>query len=106
MVERTAVDVKQALDDLVKSDGWAILQELIEYRFGHARQLSEIDAIMRGTKPADLDDTLNATIPQIRAAAAGAQLVLSLVEHRRKQADAESKQKPTVVDRFKEFRRA
>lgn len=104
-VERTAADVKQALDELVQSDGWAILQELLEDRFGNARQLAEIDAVMRGTKPAELDAALNVSVPQIRATANGARLVLSMVEERRKRADVEVKQKPASDRAFAAFRR-
>lgn len=105
MIERTPHDIKQALDDLVKSDGWAIVLELVDQHYGADKQLADIDAAIKGTAPADAEAIGHVVVPQIRAMARGARQVLSLVEHRRAQAGLEIDRKPTVTDRFATLRR-
>jgi hypothetical protein len=105
MVERTAHDIKQALDDLVKSDGWAIVLEIVEQNYGAEKQLADIDEAIRGTAPSDADAIGDVIVPQIRARARGARNVLQLVEHRRAQAGLEIERKPALADRFAKLRR-
>ena len=46
--DRTNEETAQALDDLVKSDGWDILRDLIDTAHGPAAQIQYLDEAMRG----------------------------------------------------------
>ena len=92
-----------ALDDLLKSDGWEILQELVAEQFGPAAQLRDVDSILRGLKPGDVSSQ-HETVAQIRAASLAATRVMSLPVERLRAVKAGDK-KPTILDRFADLRR-
>lgn len=75
--DRTPDAIRAALDDLVQSEGWAILRELVDAQFGSVAQLQQIDAAMAVLEPADTMGQL-AIVTQIRAASKAAMLVLDL----------------------------
>jgi hypothetical protein len=99
--DRTPESIRAALDDLVQSEGWAILRELVEAQFGSAAQLQQIDAAMMALQPADTMGQL-AVVTQIRAASKAAYAVLDLPASKLR-AVAE---KQPAARMFDQFRRA
>lgn len=77
MTDRTPQAIRSALEDLVQSEGWTLLQEMVDAQFGSAAQLQQIDQAMTALEPADTMGQL-AVVTQIRAASKAAYLVLDL----------------------------
>lgn len=109
MIDRTPEAIELALTDLLKSDGWDILTELVQQQYGAEAFERAVGAYVDGSTPADVVDTERAVIPQIRAAFKAARLVLDLpaaklrvVKGAAKRADVKRK---TPSARFQEMRR-
>lgn len=98
---RTDESIKHALKDLIESEGWAIVKEMAEARFGDAAQIRDIDAQLKLLKPADTPGQL-AVVTQIRAASLAAFTVLDMPVSRLR---GLTEAKPPVVDRFEAVRR-
>lgn len=98
---RTPEAIKAALDDLLKSDGWIILRELVDAQFGAEANLRDIDAVMATLRPGDDE---RAVVTQIRAASKAAYMVLDLPVSKLRQ--VEQAKKPKGLDRFAGMRRA
>ena len=92
---------RTALEDLVKSDGWAIVKRLVDQQFGASAQLRDIDAVMSDLKPGDDE---RAVVTQIRAAGKAAHTVIDLAESRLRQLS--TKKSPLAGTPFAAFRRA
>lgn len=97
---RTPESIRAALEDLVKSEGWALLREMVDEQFGAEANLQAIDDVMANLKPGDDE---RAVVTQIRAAAKAAYTVLALPDNKLRA--VKGAQKPGVVDRFKHLRR-
>lgn len=78
MNPRTNDEVRTALDELLKSDGWLIVCELVEKRFGAVQQLADIDDGIKAIPPSEIGDFQGVIVPQIRAASKAAFGVLDL----------------------------
>jgi len=89
---------KLALDDLLKSDGWAIVKQLVEQRYGAAAQLRDIDAVMSDLHPGDDE---RAVVTQIRAAGKAAFSVLDLAEARLRQVSSGPKVSTQLFSGFR-----
>lgn len=89
---------KTALDDLLKSDGWAIVCQLVEQQFGAAAQLRDIDAVMSELKPGDDE---RAVVTQIRAAGKAAYAVLDLAASRLRQVSSGPKASTQLFSGFR-----
>lgn len=76
---RTPDAERAALDDMLKSDGWTILRELVDKQFGAEANLQQIDEVMANLRPGDDE---RAVVTQIRAASKAAYTVLALATHR------------------------
>ena len=101
--DRTPEAIAQALDDLVKSDGWAILRDLVDEAHGPAAQIQYLDEAMKGVAMADMDAQYS-LVSQIRAASKAAYGLLDLVETRRRTMKL-AKDKKTITDTFATLRR-
>jgi hypothetical protein len=88
---RTPAAIKTALEDLLQSEGWAILAELVDERYGDAAQLRKIDEAMKALEPADTIGQI-AIVTQIRAASKAASAVLAMPKGK---LDAVTEHKPT-----------
>lgn len=102
-MERSPEERKQAIAELLDSDGWAILKELIDQRFGADAQLAEIDAAMKTLAPADTDGQF-AVVTQIRAASKAAYVVLDLPKSYLRSVTDGEKKAPGLIDRFAHLR--
>lgn len=98
--QRSAKEVKDALEDLLKSDGWAIVRELVDQRFGPAAQLQEIDKAMGEIAPADQDGQF-AVVTQIRAMQKAAYIVLALPKAHLDQIDSQEPKAPRLFEQFR-----
>lgn len=74
---RTPEAIRTALEDLVSSDGWAILTELVEAQFGDAALVSQFRASLVSMKAADRLEQ-EASYAILQAASDAAKSVLAL----------------------------
>lgn len=91
---------KAALDDLLKSDGWAIVCQLVDQQFGAAAQLQHIDALMTELQPSDTDGQ-HQTVTQVRAASKAAFAVLALPASRLRQVSSGPKASTQLFSGFR-----
>ena len=96
-------EIHTALSELVKSEGWLILRELVDAQFGSDKQLADIGQALQAIPPSEVADFQGVVVPQILASAKGAYTVLALPEsHMRALAAGEKgKQVPQLFDRFR-----
>ena len=95
-------DQRQALDDMLKSDGWQVFRQMVHEQYGPEAFERAVDGLLKGVKPAELGDAESVGVPQIRAAFRTARLVLELPLTKLRA--LESKDKP-VTRMFDKFRR-
>lgn len=91
---------REALQDLLQSDGWRVLQRLVEENYSSERCLHAIDAAMSELAPGDSEV---AVVTQIRATWKAAPAILDLPATRLRA--LQSAQAPPKVDPFALFRR-
>lgn len=97
--DRTPEAIRAALEELLQSDGWAIVSEMVQARFGEAAQLGEIDTAMAGLSPSDTIGQI-AVVTQIRAASKAATMVLDMPSSKLR-----ALQEAPVARTFDRFRR-
>lgn len=91
---------KTALDDLLKSDGWAIVCQLVEQQFGASAQLRHIDGLMRELQPSDTDGQ-HQTVTQVLASSKAAFAVLDLPAARLRQVSSGPKASTQLFSGFR-----
>lgn len=62
------VNEREALKDLVESDGWQLFLSAVHAEWGPAAQLAQIDRALQDLPPGD-QDAVNMQVQQIRSAA-------------------------------------
>jgi hypothetical protein len=91
-----------ALTELVQSDGWRILSDLVNETYSADACLAEIDHAMTELRPGDDE---RAVVTQIRAAFKAARVVLELPHSRIRTLKAgEKHERKTIADRFTDLR--
>lgn len=98
--DRTPEAIRTALEELLQSEGWAILSEMARARFGEAAQIAEIDTAMASLSPADTVGQI-AIVTQIRAASHAATAVLDMPASKLR-----ALQETPVARTFDRFRRS
>lgn len=99
--ERTPEAIRQALDDLVTSDGWRILRELVLEQYGPEAFERAVDDAIRGIAPSEIVDMERAVVPQIRAAFKAARLVLDLPTSKLRALESADRPAARLFDQFR-----
>lgn len=100
--KRTPDAERAALESLIHSDGWQIVQAIVADHYGPAQQIADIDAVMGNLRPGDDE---RAIVTQIRAAAKAAHDVLVRTQSRYEALDKAAKRKALPERAFAPFRR-
>lgn len=104
MSERTPQAERDALEQLLASEGWAIVKEMVQAAHGPEAFERAFDDALRGVKPSEVLDFERAVTPQIRAAFQAARGVIAMVESR-VAALKDAERSPKAAGRFGAFRR-
>lgn len=91
-----------ALTDLLQSDGWALVTQMVLEQYGPSAFEAAVDGAMGELRPGDDE---RAVITQIRAAFKAARGVLDMPDMKLRQAKGAPKAAAAVADRFARFRR-
>jgi hypothetical protein len=97
--DRTPEAIRTALDDLLQHEGWAILQELVEAKYGYEALFQRLDARLAGTKASDKEEQ-DAAYAIHFAARKAAYDVLAL-PHSKLQAVQEQKPPALTYDKYR-----
>lgn len=96
---RTPDAIRIALEDLLRSDGWAILCEMVEDQFGDAALVRQFNVSLASLRAADRAEQ-GESFAIIQAGSNGARAVLALPESKLRSV-TEQKPAAQMFDRFR-----
>lgn len=102
-MNRTPDETKQALEDLLKSDGWEVLCALVYAKHGPAAQVAEFRSHLQATRPEDIAGQ-QASFAIIDAANRGALAVLDLPATHLRGLDEQQQPRARLFDQFRRTR--